>query len=484
MITRSQRGIIKPNPKYALTSTTNSTNIPHEPHNIRVALAHPGWKTTMDKELKALHKNKTWVLVPHTSNMHVIGSKWVFKPKLKLDGSLDRLKARVVAKEYHQVDGLDYTKTFSPVIKPGAIQMEWLISNIQHMCASFKRLSMVSNKHLVLDDILLTGSSTALVSTFIQLLSSEFEMNDLGQIHHFLGIEISQTSYGIHLSQSHYAITILERANMVDCKPMSTSLEAKTRTSSNNVVLEDLSYFKGLVDLSYSVNYASQFMHAPTIVHLKMIGWGVQPHGDPSLDTIRFLEKISSLGMSFILKDLHISLASTPTLYCDDTSALHMTINPVSHARSKHIEPLTRPMSKAALNNFRTKLCLQSRHSLREGISTTKRLGVNCGTQGSDKVEHNYGSDKVENSHNSCYNSGETLKDEGVSMATTSTQNEAPSVVGRAQEEAAAAGSDGELNGLLRRRQGGMPKGRRKPELKVQWNDEKGKSWLKYTKPG
>ena len=41
----------------------------------------------------------------------------------------------------------------------------------------------------------------------------------------------------------------------------------------------------------------------------------------------------------------------------------------------------------------------------------------------SDKVEHNYGSDKVENSHNSCYNSGETLKDEGISMATTSTRN-------------------------------------------------------------
>ena len=42
--------------------------------------------------------------------------------------------------------------------------------------------------------------------------------------------------------------------------------------------------------------------------------------------------------MSFILKDLHIPLASTPTLYCDNTSALHMTINLVFHARSKHIE--------------------------------------------------------------------------------------------------------------------------------------------------
>ncbi|KAJ9678432.1 hypothetical protein PVL29_020574 [Vitis rotundifolia] len=54
---------------------------------------------------------------------------------------------------------------------------------------------------------------------------------------------------------------------------------------------------------------------------------------------------------------------------------------------------------------------------------TTQHLRVNCGTQRSDKVEHNYGSDKVENSHNSCYNGGETSKDERLSMATTSTRN-------------------------------------------------------------
>ncbi|RVW36954.1 Retrovirus-related Pol polyprotein from transposon RE1 [Vitis vinifera] len=52
MITRSQRGIIKPNPKYALTSTTNSTSIPREPHNIRDALAHPDGKQQWMKNSK------------------------------------------------------------------------------------------------------------------------------------------------------------------------------------------------------------------------------------------------------------------------------------------------------------------------------------------------------------------------------------------------------------------------------------------------
>jgi hypothetical protein len=69
---------------------------------------------------------------------------------------------------------------------------------------------------------------------------------------------------------------------MVDYKPISTPLEAKTKTSSTNVLLDDPSYYRGLVgalqyltltrpDLSFSVNYASQFMHAPTIVHLKLV---------------------------------------------------------------------------------------------------------------------------------------------------------------------------------------------------------------------
>ena len=107
-------------------------------------------------------------------------------------------------------------------------------------------------------------------------------MKDLGQIHYFLGIEISQTSNGLHLSQSHYALTILERASIVNYKPMSTPLKAKTKTSSNDVLLEDPSYFRGLVgalqyltltrpDLSYYVNSASQFMHVPIVVHLKMV---------------------------------------------------------------------------------------------------------------------------------------------------------------------------------------------------------------------
>jgi hypothetical protein len=86
----------------------------------------------MEDELTSLHQNQTWQLVPRTKDMHIIGSKWVFKTKLKSDGTLDRLKARVVTKGYHQIDGLDYTETFSPVVKPGTIRLIIFIALVHH----------------------------------------------------------------------------------------------------------------------------------------------------------------------------------------------------------------------------------------------------------------------------------------------------------------------------------------------------------------
>ena len=42
--------------------------------------------------------------------------------------------------------------------------------------------------------------------------------------------------------------------------------------------------------------------------------------------------------LSFLLRDLGIPLSCPPILHCDNLSALHMTVNPVFHGRTKHIE--------------------------------------------------------------------------------------------------------------------------------------------------
>ena len=56
----------------------------------------------MNEEYNSIIRNKTWDLVELPKDKVPIGSKWLFKSKLKADGSIDIFKARLVAKGYSQ----------------------------------------------------------------------------------------------------------------------------------------------------------------------------------------------------------------------------------------------------------------------------------------------------------------------------------------------------------------------------------------------
>ena len=71
--------------------------------------------------MKALYKNEIWDIVDLPKGKNLVGYKWVFTIKYKVNDSIERYKARLVANGYTQTYGIDYQETFAPVTKMNSI---------------------------------------------------------------------------------------------------------------------------------------------------------------------------------------------------------------------------------------------------------------------------------------------------------------------------------------------------------------------------
>ena len=84
------------------------------------------WTDACQYEIDALSKNKPWELVDLPPDRKAVKSKWVFK--LKADG---RYRARLVAKGFIQIPGIDYNETFSPVTCFESIRLLLVLATLE-----------------------------------------------------------------------------------------------------------------------------------------------------------------------------------------------------------------------------------------------------------------------------------------------------------------------------------------------------------------
>ncbi|GKV50011.1 hypothetical protein SLEP1_g56730 [Rubroshorea leprosula] len=232
-----------------------------EPKTGRKALQSTHWVKAMQEEIDALHKNNTWTLVPPPSETNIVGSRWVFKTKLNPDGTVERFKARLVARGFSQMPGVDFEETFSPVLKPTTLR---------------------------------------LVLAFATTL--EWPLRQLDVKNAFLHGKLKEMVY------------MTQPPGFCDADWAGCPI---TRRSTTGYCI-----FLGANCISWSSK------KQPTIARSTVEA------------EYRALASTTAemVWITYLLRDIGISLPSPPQLFSDNISALHMSINPVFHARTKHIE--------------------------------------------------------------------------------------------------------------------------------------------------
>jgi hypothetical protein len=85
----------------------------------------------MAKEIAALERTSTWDLVPCPPRIRPITCKWVYKVKTRSNSSLERYKARLVARGFQQELGRNYDETFALVAHMTTIHTLLVVASVR-----------------------------------------------------------------------------------------------------------------------------------------------------------------------------------------------------------------------------------------------------------------------------------------------------------------------------------------------------------------
>ncbi|BBH02371.1 RmlC-like cupins superfamily protein [Prunus dulcis] len=249
-----------------------------EPTNYAQVASYTHWQLAMKAELDALQLNRTWMLVPLPPGHKPIGCKWVYKIKYNSDSSIECYNARLVAKGYTQIEGIDYSETFSPTVKITTLRYllsiatarNWFIHQLDVQNAFLhgdlqEEVYMVPpNRHLIIgvliyvDDILITGNNRQEMDHLKSFILKQFRIKDLSDLKYFLGIEFSRSKKGLFMSQRKYSLDILQDAELTGARPKKFPVEQNVKLKpTDGDLLNNLKRYRDF-----------ESVHAPTENHI------------------------------------------------------------------------------------------------------------------------------------------------------------------------------------------------------------------------
>ncbi|GJR34365.1 zinc finger, CCHC-type containing protein [Tanacetum coccineum] len=200
------------------------------------------------------------------------------KRNLKVDGTIEKFKARLVIQGFRQKLGIDYFDTYALVARISTIRLLIAMASIHNLiihqmdvkitflngeldedvymnqpqsfimpgnenkvCILIKSLYGLKKApkqwHQKFDEVVLSnGYLTKLTNVDLtkEFLSSRFSLKEMGEANVILGIRIKHKSNEITISQSHYIEKVLKKFNYFNCTPVSTSMDTSEKLMPNN----------------------------------------------------------------------------------------------------------------------------------------------------------------------------------------------------------------------------------------------------------
>nr|GFB13073.1 zinc finger, CCHC-type [Tanacetum cinerariifolium] len=202
----------------------------------------------INDEMDSIMGNNTWVLTDLPSGCRPLGCKWIFKRKLKVDGTVEKFKTRELEEEVYMNQPLGF-------IMPGnKNKVCKLIKSLYGLKQEPNQWHQKFNEVVLSNGYLLNQADKFQVDLTKEFLSSRFFMKDMGEADVILGIRIKHESNGIEISQPYYIEKVLKKFNYSDCTSVSTHLDTFEKLMPNRgLAVSQLVYSRVIGCLMYAM---------------------------------------------------------------------------------------------------------------------------------------------------------------------------------------------------------------------------------------
>ncbi|KAJ7980732.1 Retrovirus-related Pol polyprotein from transposon TNT 1-94 [Quillaja saponaria] len=321
----------------------------YDPTTFESAVKESKWQKAMNDEIEAIEKNDTWELSELPKGHKTIGVKWVFKTKLRENGEVDKYKARLVAKGYKQEYGVDYTEVFAPVARHDTIRLVIALAT-QNSWPIFQLDVKSAFLHGNLEEQVFVEQPPGYIKIVNEhkVYKLKKALYGLKQAPRAWYSRIEAYFWKEGFQKCPYEHTLFVKIGD-DGKMLIVCLYVDDLifTGNDNVMFEE---FKKSMMVEFEMSdLGDQDDRRSTSGYVFMLGrgavsWSSKKQSIVTLSTteVEFVAATAygcqATWLRRILEDLHFKQEEATTIYCDNSSAIKLSRNPVLHGRSKHID--------------------------------------------------------------------------------------------------------------------------------------------------